>query len=64
MIESQVVSLTAALRNNEIEYRVYLAAPGDFRVQASSSTAYTTAQLQALEAAHGVSARTNRAEFR
>lgn len=63
MTEAQVVSLTAELRSLKIEHRVYEAPLGNWNVQATSGTLYTAAQLQNLEAAHGITARTNRAEF-
>jgi hypothetical protein len=63
MTEAQLLTLTQALRNANTEHRVFQAAPGDWVVQASSGTLVSTATLQNLEIAHGVVARTNRAQF-
>lgn len=66
MTEAQLLTLTQALRNQvpPVEHRCWIAAPGDWRVQATSAELYTADQLNALETAHGVVASTNRAEFR
>lgn len=66
MNEAALITLTQALRNQTppVEHRCWLAGAGDWRVQATSAALYTAAQLAALEAAHGVVASTNRAEFR
>jgi hypothetical protein len=66
MTEAKVITLTAALRSAGVEHRVYDQNPGtgDWRVQATSTSLYTTAQLQNLETTHGVVAETNRAQFR
>lgn len=63
MTEAQVVSLTAALRAQNIDHQVENIGAGNFRVRATSSVLYTADQLNTLEANHGVTARTNRAEF-
>jgi len=63
MTEAQLVSLSQALRNANVDYQVEKIAADNFNIRAISSVLYTATQLQALETAHGVTARTNRAVF-
>lgn len=65
MIESKVVSLTAALRVNSVRSSQHEETPasGQWTVIADSTTPYTMTQLANLETTHGIGAVTDRAEF-
>ena len=62
---AQIASLELALKTAHAEYRSFekIRDSGDWYLVATSGKKYTVAEIQALEAAHGLTARTTRAEF-